>query len=227
MTIGEFSKFQNCYRPDGFSKRPGSDWSLKSVEKLLGGQPVTGYSEFLRLAVHSSFEGGLIRFLLPGQSSLPSLSSWNSAAGWASHWSRYKKRLIVFAYDWLGRQIAFDHKRTISDELLIAILEPGTGELLEVPTTFKEFMAEELVEYHEAALASSFYQKWRARGGSIPEPGQCIGYKIPLFLGGPDTLNNLELIDMEVYVTICGALFEQTLSLRPGQKISDVSISSS
>ena len=223
MTVEMFSKFQSCYRPDVFSKGPAIDWPLKSVEELVGSQ-VTGYPEFLRLVAHTSFEGGLIRFLLPGGSTQPLLSDWNAPDGWASRWRGYRNRLIVFAYDWLGRQIAFDRKRTVSGEPMIAILEPGTGEVLEVPTNFMEFIEEELTEYHEAALASGFYREWRDGGGSVPQPSQCVGYKIPLFLGGTDTVDNLELIDLDVYVTICGALFEQSLSLHPGQKISEISI---
>ena len=34
----------------------------------------------------------------------------------------------------------------------------------------------------------------------------CVGYKVPLFLGGADVLANLEVIDLSVYVEICGQL---------------------
>ena len=223
MTVEKFSKFKHHYRPDSFSKRSITDWSLNDVEKIVGGQ-VTGYSEFLRFVAHSSFEGGLIRFLLPQLLFPFSLINWNSPNGWINSWQKYKDRLFVFAYDWLGRQIAFDRTRTISSELMISILEPGTGEILEVPTGFINFMEQELIEYHEAALASSFYQEWRNVEGSIPEPNQCVGYKIPLFLGGTDTVDNLEIIDLDVYVTTCGGLFEGSLSLSKGQKISQIHV---
>jgi hypothetical protein len=224
MTSRIFPRFQRHYHPDRFLNRPTTDWSWKNIEELVDDQ-VAGYREFLRLVACASFEKGLVRFLLPGQLIQPSLGGWNAPNGWASHWREYRDRLFVFAYDWLGRQIAFDRKRTVSGEPMVAILEPGTGELLEVPANFRDFLEEELVGYQEAALASSFYREWRDEGGAIPEPDQCVGYKIPLFLGGTDTVDNLELIDMDTYVAICGALFEQSLSLHPGQKVSDISIS--
>jgi hypothetical protein len=37
------------------------------------------------------------------------------------------------------------------------MLEPGTGELLEVPANFVQFIREELIQHDDAALASSFY----------------------------------------------------------------------
>jgi hypothetical protein len=225
MTVETFARFKNQYRSDPFSSRFPIDWSSENVEKLLGGR-VTGFSEFLTLVAHTSYEGGLIRFLLPHHQSNPlSLYSWNSSEGWTDTWTKFKERLFVFAYDWLGRQIAFDRERIVSGELMVSILEPGTGEVLEVPTNFVEFIEGELIEYHEAALASNFYKEWRDSGGSIPELNQCIGYKIPLFLGGTDTVDNLEIIDLDVYVTLCGALFEETLSLSPGQKVSEIEIS--
>lgn len=224
MTAKTFSRFQSRYHADEFSEHLETAWSQEAVEQLVG-KSVTGYLEFLNTVASTSCNGGVIRFLLPGQSSQrPSLTDWNAPAGWASHWNEYRDRLFVFAYDWLGRQIAFDRERTVSGELLIAILEPGTGELLEVPSDLKGFLEEELVKYHEAALATSFYREWREGGGSIPKPNQCVGYKIPLFLGGTDTTDNLELTDMDVYVTFCGTLFKQSVLLHPGQKIADISI---
>ncbi len=35
---------------------------------------------------------------------------------------------------------------------------------------------------------------------------KCAGYKIPLFIGGNDTVDNLELSDIYVYWEICSQL---------------------
>jgi hypothetical protein len=223
MTANTFTKFRNSYKPDPFAKRPSTYSTPKELGKLVGGR-ATGYSEFLRLVACTSLTGGLLRFLIPDDSLPLSLTSWNSPNGWSRSWTRYEKRLFVFAYDWLGRQIAFDRKRVISDELMVAMLEPGTGELLEVPANFVQFIEEELIQHDDAALASSFYREWRSSGGQVPKPHQCVGYRIPMFLGGADAVDNLEIIDLDVYVTITGQLFEGTLSLLPGQKISEISI---
>jgi hypothetical protein len=223
MSIEPFIKFRQYYQPDSLSKPSSINWSLEELEKFVGSQ-ATAFSEFLRVVAYTSHGEGIIRFLLPGQPPPLSLHYWNSDDGWKKSWAEHKDRLCVFAYDWLGRQIAFDRQRVVAGELMIAILEPGTGEILEIPTNFIEFVEEELIEYHDAALASNFFQEWRTNGGSVPEPDQCVGYKIPLFLGGADIIDNLEIIDMDVYVTLCGQLFEGSLSLSIGEKISEINV---
>jgi hypothetical protein len=50
----------------------------------------------------------------------------------------------------------------------------------------------------------------------------CVGYKVPLFLGGADGLANLEVIDLSVYVEICGQLRNKVRTLAPGQSIRSV-----
>lgn len=55
-------------------------------------------------------------------------------------------------------------------------------------------------KYHDACLASSFYKQWKENNKNKDiQNGQCVGYKIPLFLGGTDDISNLELSDVDVY----------------------------
>lgn len=223
MRMKKFNKFQKNYQSDSLPENARITLSETEQIRYIGYKP-NGYAEFLTNVAQSSFEKGLIRFLLPQESLFPSLYTWNSSNGWIDSWKGYQKRLFVFAYDWLGRQISFDRERIISGEPMIAILEPGTGELLEVPVNFMEFIEKELIEYPDAALASDFYKIWLSGGGDIPTPEKCIGYKIPLFLGGTDTVDNLEIVDINIYVQICGYLFHEVLALKPGQKISEISL---
>lgn len=115
-------------------------------------------------------------------------------------------RVRCFGADWLGRQFASDAAR--GGEVLL--IEPGTGELLEIPVDVETFHAEELVEQADAAAALFFYREWLAAGGAVPGYDQCIGYKVPLFLGGADTPDNLELGDFDVYWTVCAQLLAQS-----------------
>jgi hypothetical protein len=43
--------------------------------------------------------------------------------------------------------------------------------------------------------------------------------------GGKDTVDNLEVIDLEVYWSLCGQLRQGTRNLLPGTSIGQVSIS--
>jgi hypothetical protein len=207
-----------------FVADPGAPASLAAWReddtKRLVGMNAALYTYFVRRVARQSYGNGLLRFLLPGVP--PGLIEWNSAGGWKDDWRRWAGRLCVFAYDWLGRQIAFDRARTLEGEPAIAILEPGTGELLEVPETFGSFLEREIIQYGDAALATSFFEQWCAQRGAAPAAHQCVGYIKPLFLGGEDAVGNLELIDMAVYVSTCGQLFAQVADLPPGTPIQSV-----
>ena len=81
----------------------------------------------------------------------------------------------------------------------VLMLEIGTGMALEIPCTLEEFLDEEIILCTDACLAKSFYEEWRSLGNPAPAYSQCVGYKVPLFLGGVDDATNLEISDMEVY----------------------------
>lgn len=117
-----------------------------------------------------------------------------------------KDKIICFAYDWLGRQFALDFRRIVSNKPQILLLEPGTGQALEIPCDFESFHEQEIVRNHIACLASDFYSSWVNVNDEELQTYHCIGYKVPLFLGGSDTIENLEKSDMEVYWSICTQL---------------------
>ncbi len=138
----------------------------------------------------------------------------------------FTSRARPFGYDWLGRQFSLDARRVEDGEALVLIMEPGTGEALEVPLSFAAFH-EELDNLREPALAAEFFYEWvKANPDQVPvKPSECVGYRVPLFLGGTDTVDNLEVIDFEVYWSLCGQLRQGTRHLPLGTSIQQVSIS--
>jgi hypothetical protein len=124
----------------------------------------------------------------------------------AEVFSEYEQKVVCFAFDWLGRGFGLDASRTRDGEMLVALFEPGSGEVLKAPVTFSEFHQVELVEYRNDSVASEFHQQWLDAGGAPPNREECIGYKVPLFLNGSDTVDNLEKQDLQVYWSICGQL---------------------
>ena len=52
---------------------------------------------------------------------------------------------------------------------------------------------------------------------------ECGGYRIPLFLGGADSLENMEVSDMEVYWDMTDQLWEAMKDLPAGTKIGNIS----
>ena len=122
-------------------------------------------------------------------------------------------RIECFGADWLGRQFAVDRSRFVDGAPQVLMLEPGTGEMLEIPANRITFHEEELELEPDAAAAYSFFQQWLAAGGAKPDYGQCVGYKQPLYLGGSDDLSNLEMGDFDVYWTLAAQLLAQVRGL--------------
>ena len=125
----------------------------------------------------------------------------------------FEGRIECFGADWLGRQFATDRLRVADGEPQVIMLEPGTGEALEIPVDQHAFHDEELVQEPDAAAAYSFFTQWAASGGTKPAYDQCVGYKQPLYLGGADDLGNLELVDFEVYWSISAQLLAKIRGL--------------
>ena len=118
----------------------------------------------------------------------------------------FEGRIACFGMDWLGRQFSLDASRGASGDPEVLLFDVGAGEALEIPTAFSAFHDTELVDYTDAALASEFFEQWLREH---PEPihfDQCVGYKVPLFLGGADQLGNLSGTDVDVYWTLTGQL---------------------
>jgi hypothetical protein len=134
------------------------------------------------------------------------------------------KPRTCFGFDWLGRIFALEHERLVDGLPGVVMLEPGTGQALEIPCNVHSFHEAELIEYCEEALAASFFDKWTSHGCEVPKFHQCVGYKSPLFLGGADVIENLELSDMDVYWTICSQLIEKARKLPIGSRVSEAHI---
>jgi hypothetical protein len=133
-------------------------------------------------------------------------------------------RIKCFASDWLGRQFALDNARVIDGEPQILLLEPGTGQALEIPFDYVAFHAKELVDFPDAAVSYGYFEDWLAGGGAVPDYWQCVGYTTPLYLGGDDSVSNLALQDFAVYWALCGQLLAQTSDLPVGTVIGGVTI---
>ena len=206
-----FEAFRAEYGPSRDDVPSGSAWE----HELLAG--VAGYTDFAAEFAGATFARGAYR-VHDGPSGAQAMVLVAEA------FPEFAGRVCPFGYDWLGRQFAVDVGRIVVGQPQVLLLEPGTGEALDVPASFAAFHDEVLIEYPDAALATEFFEIWSsANGDNLPlSRGQCVGYRIPLFLGGQDAIENLELTDMQVYWSICGQLRSGALSLPPGTSINEV-----
>lgn len=141
----------------------------------------------------------------------------------AAAFPNFSRRITCFGADWLGRQFAEDEERLVGGERQILMLEPGTGEVLELSTSLSNFQTL-LIQEPDAVACVSFFRAWIDAGGAVPGYEQCVGYRRPLYLGGEDDVPNLELSDFEVYWHISAQLLDQVRGLPPGSKIGNVTV---
>jgi len=167
---------------------------------------------FLSCFSGTSFNGGLYRIINEND-----LDLWNNRVLFA--FPQFEKRILCFAYDWLGSVFATDSGRLVNGNHGVLMFEPGTGKALNIPSDIQSFHDEGLIEFGEAALGISFFKGWLASGGMPPRFDQCIGYKKPLFLGGEDDIENLEVSDLDVYWHLMGQLIRKTRGLTEGTNI--------
>jgi hypothetical protein len=205
--------FDDVYVRDGVPLASSQDVGSLSI---LEGQSV-GITSLLSSHGGSSYSQGIYRVL--DTSAIP---RWTSVVEEA--FPDLRRRILCFGVDWLGRMFALDFARRDRGECLVVMVEPGTGQVLEIPCGFLDFHNRELVQYQEEALARGFYEEWRNSGGHTPVYDECVGYKKPLFLNGSDTVDNLEVSDMDVYWTIVGQLLSKVRLLSGGARIANVRI---
>ena len=134
-------------------------------------------------------------------------------------------RIAVFGRDWLGRHCAVDRRRQLEGRPLVLLIDPGGGECLQVPVPILEFHDDELVRFRDDALASSFFDAWTSASEESLQPGECAGDGVPLFLGGEDVVENLEIFDLDVYVELCGQLRQGVRALPDGTRIGEIEMS--
>ena len=162
-----------------------------------------------------SLDGGLYRVFRAAETEV-----WSATAHRA--FPDLAGRATVFAADWLGRLFAADTGRVDAvGTPLVLMLEPGTGEALEVPVSVETLHTTELIAEADAALAASFYEAWRGESGDTRplSTTECVGYRVPLFLGGADEVSNLERTDMDVYWTLSAQMRHRATGLPPGTPI--------
>jgi hypothetical protein len=102
------------------------------------------------------------------------------------------------------------------------LFEPGSGEAFDIDESLIELFNVDLVDDPDTYLAADLYKDWYDQGGRPPEVGQCVGFKVPLFLGGKGSTENLELTDLAVYWTFAAQLRTATELQPTGTMITGV-----
>lgn len=151
------------------------------------------YDDFIMQLGGKRFGNGLFNSF-----SKNNVNKWTEIVSEA--YPEFQNMFKIFGYDWLGRCFGIDLRRNTYGNVLM--FEIGTNDVLEIPCSFETFLNEEIPLYADACLAKSFFDEWMKYSQETLVYGRCASYKIPLFLGGEDSINNLEDSDMEVYWSV-------------------------
>ena len=140
MASASLARFLRTFHPTLRNRLPGSG---KNSQLRLPFTPAD-LTDFLTNYGGSTFNDGVYR--LHRLDEIP-------------HWTRLIEEafptltghIVPFGFDWLGREFVVDNQLSRDHEPLVRLVEPGTGQLFEIPETFTTFHEVELVDDPEAA----------------------------------------------------------------------------
>ena len=148
------------------------------------------YEDFINQLGGKSFGNGLFRSF-----SNENIEKWTTIVTEA--YPEAQGQFKLFGFDWLGRCFGVSLRKNESEKIFM--FEIGTGEVLGIPCSLENFLNEEIPLYADDCLAASFFDEWMTVNEEAIAYENCVGYIVPLFLGGDDEIDNLEETDMEVY----------------------------
>lgn len=152
------------------------------------------------------------------------IHSFESSVRWAliiaDYFNHYRHKIYPFGFDWMGRQFCL----STSNDILF-MFDPATAESFELRQTLTLLHNEDFVNDTDNMLSINLFNKvltfYKLQSIGYNE---CLGYKVPLFLGGKDNIDNYELQDMEVYWYIENQLYNKVKDLPVGTKIGNIKI---
>ncbi len=128
--------------------------------------------------------------------------------------------LDVLACDWMGRQIVAVAGG--GDDPVLYVADIGRGQVSEW-IRWSQFCS----AVQDGSIAGALEQDaLTVLRGSLEPAGcmldfdECFGYSMPLFLGGAESADNIEVIDLEVHWHIGAQVYQQVRDLPPGTSVS-------
>ncbi len=130
--------------------------------------------------------------------------------------------LTPFAVDWRGRHFC----RVQMDGNDMALRTDSAFAEASPLTSYEDTIAfllqsPDAPEFLEEDTMNAAFQRFDMFG---IEFDRCLGLKIPAFLGGEETLENLDPSDMDVYWSFNAQIYNQVKDLPPGTPISDIKL---
>jgi hypothetical protein len=174
-----------------------------------------GFTELASECAGTAFGDGIVR--------VHSGASARRASGLiAEAFPDFPEEFQAIAQDWMGRQFAVGAQPGMRYYQQVLLFEPASGEAFEIDSDIPSLLNTEFVSDPVTYLAADLFADWRLAGGPSVEPNECVGFRVPLFLGGEGSVENLEIMDLEVYWSLVGQLRSGTRELPPGSSITEI-----
>lgn len=112
--------------------------------------------------------------------------------------------ILAIGQDWLGYLYCADFSRLIDGKPKIIVFDINTRDIMDTANSIEKFHTVLAIDEVESSFNLELYNQWKEHHKPIQKPGRCVGYRIPLALGGSDDIENMEEADTEVYWSITG-----------------------
>lgn len=133
-----------------------------------------------------------------------------------AYFPNYKKNLIPFGYDWLGRQYCLHTNR----KNIIIMIDPSAFRAYELEHSLVLFHNVDLITDRDDSVSEeAFKEILLFKGIGEISYNKCIGYKVSPLLGGSDSQENMEICDMEVYWEFQFQIYTKIKDLPDGTSI--------
>ncbi|MFI6950563.1 T6SS immunity protein Tdi1 domain-containing protein [Streptomyces sp. NPDC050422] len=189
-----YEKFLAAFPSDGGTSQPFVDPRLERLD---------GFNELVAFGAGLSFGNGIVRIHSEGE-------ALRAGELIKESFSKLGDRTVPLAKDWLGRQFVVPLINGRARSGLLLLVEPGSGEVFDVDCGLVDLFSVEMVADSETFLAADLFDDWRERNSVIMSSDQCVGFKVPLFLGGEGSVDNLEVSDESVYWSLLGQIRSQS-----------------
>ena len=189
-----------------------------SEENVLGNDINTDHSEILRPLIQiyggKTLNNGLYRI-----HTFKSSLFWSSVI--AEYFTKYTNKIHPFGFDWMGRQFCINAE----NQKKLLMFDPATGENFVLEQDLLALHDDDFVKETDDMLGIDLFNRlleyYDLNEISYEE---CLGYKVPLFLNGKDSIENYEKWNLEVYWHFQHTLYEETKRYPNGTIIKSVNV---
>ncbi len=149
--------------------------------------------------------------------STESSKDWNDVISDA--FPAYKGIIRCIGFGWDGQVIAEVLRDREDIERGVAIFNPNTAETLNAPVSIVDFMNDMIGDDEEDVLEAGLYLTWLKADKTPVQIDECVGYDVPMFVGGDQSMENMNVIDFEVYWDISRDLIKKYFDAEDGDAI--------